>query len=270
MGTDHFMFMDKTQSRIRWLLVGTLILLLAGVSPGSGPDADKTGKKKDVGNANEEKPLPVLPLQLTDGGKPEVSFTWREIETGKAVISVWNSSKDSHKLSIRLTDFDLSAGSLGKSPESIQLSVSPDAATINAYAVTRFTLKLADSTVVPPVRGSYSGILSMKADPGKFSPFSQRLRVNVTGPQPAVTKASLIAWRLAPGCGVWWASISLPLNDEYKSSEFIDANRIVGYVHRSYGGIAAVRWVELKPALRDRSSSDCGSRFNLVAHYRWH
>lgn len=154
-----------------------LVFSLAAFCLEAGPDADRNSDKKVIGNADhEEKALPVLPLQLTDGAKPEVSFTWREVESGKAVISVWNSVKDAQKLSVTLTDFDLAAGSIGQAPSPIHLEVTPGSASLDGFRVTRFTVKLSDPAVVPPVRGSYSGFLRVEGDAAKFSSFSQRIR----------------------------------------------------------------------------------------------
>jgi hypothetical protein len=225
-----------------------LVPCLVAVAIGTSAYAEQPDNKGADNKAGAEKALPVLPLQLTDGAKPEISYTWREVENGMAVVSVWNDSKDQLKLSLDVTDFDLTAGSIGSGATPIRLTVSPGTATVGGYGVTRFTLKLSDPSVVPPVRGSYVGLLSFSADNAKFSPFSQRIRINVAGPEPAVTKATLFAWRLAPFCPLWWASINIPLKDEYKASEFTEPDRVVGYVHASTGGIAVVRWKELKPA----------------------
>jgi hypothetical protein len=146
----------------------------------------------------------------------------------------------------------LAAGSTGQGPETIHLTISPDSANADGYVVSRFTLKLQDPAPVPPVRGSYSGVLLFAGDTDKFSSLSQRMRINVAGPQPAVTKATLIGWRLAPFLPVWCASIEAPLTDEYKPAEFTDPGRIVGFVHRPYGGIATVRWTSLEPAQGNR------------------
>ena len=213
----------------------------------AGADSKKTVNQSDT-TQKPEKALPALPLQLTDGTKTEVTYTWRELESGRALISIWNSSKEQLKITAAVADFDLSAGSTAQGASSISLTVSPDSTTSLKYGVTRFTLRLKDPATVPAVRGSYSGLLLLSGEGDKFSPFSQRVRINVTGPQPAVTKASLVAWRFAPFLPVWCASINVPLNDEYKPAEFTEPERVVGFVHRAYGGIATVRWATLKPA----------------------
>jgi hypothetical protein len=219
------------------------LALAANADPGKPP-------KKPADNQPDkpEKNLPPLPLQLGDASKPEISYAWRELESGRVVVSVWNTSKEQQKISASLTDFDLAAGSAGQGPATIHLTISPDSSIAAGYGVSRFTLKLRDPAPVPPVRGSYSGVLLVLGDTDKFSSVSQRIRINVAGPQPAVTKATFIAWRLAPFLPAWCASIKVPLTDAYKPAEFTDLGRIVGFVHRPYGGIATVRWTSLEPA----------------------
>lgn len=224
-------------------------MCLLAITAAAGADSNKS-RKQSAGDQpnNPEKPPPTLPLQLADGAKPEISYTWRELESGRALISIWNSSKEQQKITATVTDFDLSAGSTGRGPSSIHLKVSPDSTSSPKYGVTRFTLTLSDPATGPAVRGSYSGILLIAGEGDKFSPFSQHVRIGVTGPQPAVTKVTLVAWRFAPFLPVWCASINVPLSDEYKSAEFDEPNRVVGFVHRGYGGIATVRWAMLETA----------------------
>src|ERR1700722_4334204 len=128
-------------------------------------DSTQSGKQPAGDQQKKpEEPLPTVPLQLADGAKPEISYTWRELESDRALISIWNSSKEQQKITATVTDFDLSAGSIGRGAFSIHLKVSPDSTASPRYGVTRFTLTLQDAATVPAVRGSYSGVLLLAGE----------------------------------------------------------------------------------------------------------
>jgi hypothetical protein len=218
----------------------------------SGWSNGKSGKSDDHKGANPQaetdKALPASPVQLVDGTKPEVAFTWRELESGSGIISIWNSSEKPQDVTAEVTDFDLSPGSVGPGESTVRMVISPTKAPLAPYGISRFTLNVQDSAKIPRVRGSYGGVLVVKSSGGKFAPFTQRVRINVVGPQPSVSKVTLVAWRVVPFCPAWRASVNVPLTDSYKAAEFAEPNRIVGFVHKATGGIATVRWSKLKPA----------------------
>jgi hypothetical protein len=233
------------QKLIRLALLLCIIAAGGWSSAGSGKSGNKKSAHPPV---RTDKVPPASPLQLVDGTKTEVAFTWRELESGDAIISIWNSSEYSQDVTAEATDFSLSPGSVGAGVSALQIAISSHPGRIPAYGIGRFTLNVHEHSKSPRVRGSYGGILVVKSTSGKFSPFSQRIRINVVGPQPSVSKQTLVAWRIVPFCRLWHATVNVPLTDNYPNAEFSDQNRVVGFVHRANGGIATVRWETLKPA----------------------
>lgn len=196
----------------------------------------------------------ALPLQLAEGAKPESIFSWRDLEAGAAVLSIWNGSEKSLQLSAEVSALDSYTSGAGSGATSIAVTITPGSVTAEPYSINRFTLALKSAGITPRDHGSYAGVLIVKRLDAKFAPFVQRLRINALAPQPAVSKLTFVAWRIVPFLPLWCSTGDLPLAEQFDPGQLADRNRIVGIVHRSSGGLATVRWTTSESTSQDEIS----------------
>jgi hypothetical protein len=182
------------------------------------------------------------PLQPIDGTKGELTFSWRELSSGSAVLAIWNSSDKGLTVTAKVTDLEPTAPGLSPTTVAIPVTITPNSAKISEFGLIRLTLTLQDKKTLPRERGSYSGVLILEDSDHKVTPFVQHLRINLPGPQAAVSKITFVAWRWVPFSPLWLATGRLPLAAHGGPDEPSAPDRVVGFVHKATGGVAVVRW----------------------------
>jgi hypothetical protein len=197
---------------------------------------------KCYGQAKEH--FPASPLQVTDSTQVTSAFSWEQLKSGTAIISVWNPSEQGQTVSICITDFnqpgrDRAFGEV----VAIPAVAGSDPSKLQKLAITRFALKLKGGQSSSPPPGMYTGFLVIQDVHKAFQPFSKQLTIKVRSPQPAVSKLTTVAWRLVPFSSLWRAGARVPL----KHSDFLprlnDQGTPIGFVRNDTGGLATVLWM---------------------------
>jgi hypothetical protein len=221
-------------------------LLLAGATASQCAD-QKAGQKKDE--------LPASSLQLVDPTKGESTFSWKQLQSGAAIVSIWNPSDKDQDVSIKITDFNRPSGKEFGEVIAVPSGGSACPQRLLKHEITRFVLKMeaGDDTSPPP--GLYTAFLVVQdaSNPKAFTPYAKQLTVKVSSPQPALNKLTMVAWRLFPFSPLWCGNADVPL----KESDFLpklDGHPTpIGFVQKDTGGFATVLWSGTKPSSDDKS-----------------
>jgi hypothetical protein len=184
-------------------------------------------------------PLPASPLQIIEPASTAVPFSWDQVQAGTATVSIWNPSAR-QEYSIQVTDFNQPGQPATLEVIAILPSKDSDRIKLPGLSITRFGLKLKSTTKVVPPPGVYNGFVVVRDVANASQPLTKEVTIKVTSPQPAVSKFTVVAWRLVPFTTLWCAQARVPL----KRSDFLPGTYPVpiGFVQKDTGGIATVVW----------------------------
>jgi hypothetical protein len=115
---------------------------------------------------------------------------------------------------------------------------------LSELSITRFALKLKSTPKVSPPPGMYSGFMVVRDVANASQPLTKQITIKVTSPQPAVSKFTVVAWRLVPFTRLWCAQARVTL----KRSDFLPGSypAPIGFVQKDTGGIATVVWDQVQ------------------------
>jgi hypothetical protein len=189
----------------------------------------------------EQKPSP---LSVLDVGKSEVHFSWNDVVSGDAVITVWNNSDTDVSTAVIIGDFVESGtiNRLGKIGTESLLGSSADGVFPKHSAVS-YRLKLLDPRQSAASLGNYTGHITIQGD-SNYASYSREIEITVRRADPAVTNQMMIAWRLVPASHWWIARTDIPI---WKMPNFdVQATALLGYVISDISGSAPVFWRSAK------------------------
>jgi hypothetical protein len=192
--------------------------------------------------------LPASSLQLVDPAKGESAFSWKQLQSKAAIVSIWNPSDKDQNVSVVVTDFNRPGGKEFGEVKAIPSNGSDGPQSLPNHKITRFVLTMETGHDVSPPPGVYTAFLVVqdKNTPKSFSSFAKLLTVKVSSPQPALSKLTIVEWRLFPFSPLWCSNAEVPL----KESDFfpkLDANGTpIGFVQKDTGGFATVLWSAMK------------------------
>ena len=192
-------------------------------------------------SAHAKDPLPASPLQIMEPASTAVPFSWEQVKAGTATLSIWNSSPQQEG-SIQVTDFNQAGQKAAFEVVAVPLVASSDRIKLPELTITRFALKLKSPPSVNPAPGVYSGFVVVRDGANTFQPLTKQITIKVTSPQPAVSKFTIVAWRLVPFTRLWCAQARVPLKDSDFLPGSTDYPVSVGFVQKDTGGIASVLW----------------------------
>jgi hypothetical protein len=228
---------------LRQSTLACCLLLLAGATSSQCAN-QKAGHEKDA--------IPASSLQLVDPTKGESTFSWKQLQSGAAIVSIWNPSDKDQDVSIKITDFNRPGGK--DFGEVIAGSACPQR--LLKHEITRFVLKMEAGHDTSPPPGLYTAFLVVEdaSNPKAFTPYAKQLTVKVSSPQPALSKLTMVAWRQFPFSPLWRGNAEVPL----KESDFLPkgdgVEKPIGFVQKDTGGFATVLWSRTKPSVDGRSS----------------
>ena len=186
------------------------------------------------------------PLQLEDPTKADLTLSWEQVKSGAAAVSIFNSSDTNQTVSIEVTEFRQQGTDkvLNKVAATTSTWTGTGTLTLPKSDVTRFLLKMEPGHGAPPLPGLYAGLLVIRDTRDKpFIPFVKQIFIKVTGPQPALSKLTMVAWRLVPFTPLWCASVKVPLKPSDFLPDLKDKGTPIGFVQRDAGGTATVLWI---------------------------
>jgi len=220
---------------------------LAGATPSQCGD-QKAEQKKDE--------LPASSFQLVDPAKGESTFSWKQLQSQAAIVSIWNPSDKDQDVSIVITDFNRPGGKEFGEVTAIPPGGSAGPQRLLHHKITRLVLTMEAGHDTSPLPGLYTAFLVVQdtSIPKAFAPYAKQLTVKVSSPQPALNKLTMVAWRLFPFSPLWCANAEVPL----KESDFfpkLDANGTpIGFAQKDTGGFATVLWSGTKASSDGKSS----------------
>jgi hypothetical protein len=223
------------------------LLLLAGATASQCAEQKAEQKKDD---------LPASSLQLVDPAKGESTFTWKQLQSKAAVVSIWNPSDKDQDVSIVVTDFNRPGGKEFGEVTAIPPGGSAGPQRLLTHKITRFVLTMEAGHDTRPLPGIYTAFLVIQGtnNPKAFSPLAKLLTVKVSSSQPALNKLTMVAWRLFPFSPLWCSRADVPL----KESDFFpkpDASGTpIGFVQKDTGGFATVLWSGTKASSDGKTS----------------
>ena len=177
-------------------------------------------------------PLPASPLQITEPASTAVTFSWDQVQAGTATLSIWNPSAQQEG-SIQVTDFNQAGQKAAFEVVAVPLVASSDRIKLPELTITRFALKLKSPPPVNPAPGVYSGFVVVRDGVNAFQPLAKQITIRVTSPQPAVSKFTIVAWRLVPFTRLWCAQGRVPLKDSDFLPGATDYPVSVGFVQKA-------------------------------------
>jgi len=189
-------------------------------------------------NEKEPKPLPIVVLGLSSNTLP---VQWEEMQAGGVGFSLFNNSPDKKPRKIRVGVTQLSLPG-----QTIPLTFDRgNTITLNPLQSERFNLVIPSDQKFKLRPGTYTAVLFVEDQDGKFTALNYPVQVSIPSVQPALAKATLVATRNILFTTCWRGSLILPLRFPSTASELPKIEPKQSIVRKESGGLATVRWSEI-------------------------
>ena len=218
-----------------WKIVVSIVCSVAILSSTS----HASGKPVPPCKCNPPANVQASTVQPIGGDKFDASFTWDQLQTGRARITVWNDSTTDQIV-------ELHGGSLillPLTPEptksaQVTLELSPAPVKIEPHHAASFQLNASSLSPTFTGTGSYVGVVEIKNTvPAKASVF-QKVRITVQPPRPAIAKARFVVWRYVPFFSLSDGEVEVPLTGKLEPGNLPIT---VGYLQGDRGW-APMKW----------------------------